>query len=282
MLIATVIGIFAYSQFDGALRDWFRDKELNARAPTPSQTQPAAFPAPPATKPPGLDATEAKAPIPLVLAAVQPGRNAREGIASIGTSKESAQMFPTGALLANGSRLAEVYADHVVLEQRAGRVALYLDGRDAQVLSSAAQASVRQGIEQKVLYVGGPQSRPAEIKAAPENSLAAVVRTQPRFVEGRIAGLQLVEGSDPRLFGALGFKAGDLIIAIDGARVENARQAEDLLGALSSSGPVALTIDRDGHLEYLNVDVEASRRSAASVPPAPVDAPPPPGGSVSL
>jgi type II secretion system protein C len=276
-LAAVGFGAWSYYQLAPALRDALASrKDAESPAPPPALAQPAQFPAPPTAKPPGVEESNAPEPLPLVLASALPGRNAGEGVAAIGTSADSALMYGTGALLPNGARLAEVHADHIVLESRGVRAKLYLGGRAPEALTTDARASTRAAVERKLLYVGGAKNRPSEHKPEPGYALASIVRTQPLFAGGELKGIQLAQGDDARLFAALGFKSGDLVLAIDGARIESAAQAEDLLGALDSGAPVAVTLEREGRLEHLNVDVAAARKA----PPAPAESesslPPPP------
>src|SRR4051794_33361966 len=76
--------------------------------------------------PMGNDSSSSKTPLPLILTGTSPGRNAREGHAYIGVNKDSPQTYMAGALLVNGARLTEIYAQYVVLEKSGKSVRLYL------------------------------------------------------------------------------------------------------------------------------------------------------------
>lgn len=267
-LLAIGLGAYAYFLFAPAVRELVAERKA-AELPPPPPAKPAGLPAPPQVTPPGVDAATSAEPIPLVLASVIPGRNALEGAASIGTSAENAQVYAAGALLPNGSRLLEVHNDHVLLAQGAGRAKLYLDGRPTGFSLPDSALSTRQTLEHRLLYVGGSAEERKEITPEPAFSLATVVRTQPVFEDGRFRGISLEAGGNAALFAALGFKSGDVVVALDGAPVKSASQAEDLLGALDSGGAIPVTIQREGRLEYLNVEAEAARRAPAPEPTRP-------------
>jgi len=63
---------------------------------------------------------------PLRLFAVRPGASSHEGIAVLGALEESSRTYVAGALLENGARLKDLYADHVVLIRGGTNYTLYL------------------------------------------------------------------------------------------------------------------------------------------------------------
>ena len=65
---------------------------------------------------------------PLILVRTTPGRNAHEGLAQLGTSRENPQTYVAGALLLNGAQLAEIHADYVVLQRGKQSTRLYVSG----------------------------------------------------------------------------------------------------------------------------------------------------------
>jgi general secretion pathway protein C len=249
-----VLGSWALYQLSPAIREWKSAREASppVALSSPSST-PAFTPAPIAARPPGVDAATSDNPLLFVLAATVPGRNAREGVASLGTSLDSAQTYAAGGVLANGSRLAEIYTDHVVLERNGLRVAVYLHNTQPARIEGDSRLSARMNAEQSVLAVGGRARETPEQRAPALPALVAVIRSQPLFVNGVLKGIQVDPGSQAAKFAALGFKSGDLVVAIDGARVEQAEQIEDLMAAIGSGGPVAVTVERNGNLEHLNV-----------------------------
>jgi type II secretory pathway component PulC len=258
-VIALAFGGWAYYQLAPEFKHYFDERAAQkAASSVPARVAPVFPTAPVASKPPGVEASNAPEPVSLVLVSTQPGGNPRSGLATIGPSAEQALLIPTGSLLPNNSRLLEVYSDHVVLARRGAKVALYVGGaRPAVVLGGDDRLSTRMETLHKVAFVGGIKNKPKEIAPDPGYAFATVVRTQPKFEQGIFKGIQLEEGNNPARFAALGFKRGDVMIALDGARIEDPAQAEDLLGALSSGGAVAVTVDRAGALVHLKVDPDA-------------------------
>jgi general secretion pathway protein C len=194
------------------------------------------------TKIPGVDASAATRPIALVLAGTTVGQNSFDGTASIGTSLDNSQTYGAGAILPNGARLAEVHGEYVVLERGSMREKLYVG---ATVSASANPA--------RILTIGG-ESPVRPTRPPPLPKFATVIRSQPVYTNETLKGLRVDPGLQSGRFTALGLQAGDIVTAIDGARVESVEQIDDLIGALGSGAPVAVTIERDGHLEHLNLE----------------------------
>ncbi len=254
-------------------------------APTPMHApapQVLAAPSQPAAKPPGVEAYESDTPVRLILASTSPGRNIREGSAAIGTSLENAQIFATGGLLPNGSRLIEVHPDHVVLERKRARIEIFVGNSKPPKVVGVAGLSDRMQLEEHMLAVGGPDARGEEIKPPPLDVQAAMLRSQPVFANGVLRGLQVDPGTNLAHFNASGLQPGDIVTSIDGLKVEQPEQIEDLLGALGSRVPVVVTVERQGQLEHVSIDLsrleEPSRNAGAPAEPGPAVAalPPPP------
>jgi len=193
----------------------------------------------------GTDSSVSRAPLPLHLVATRLGRNNREGYADIGVNVVSPQTYKAGAILANGARLAEIYADSVVLEHKGERLRLYLDGtgpaaRETTVLSPIAT-------------VGGTAPIPSA-RADSYEALTEVVRIAPVFAGGRVRALELYPGTHSDLFGHLGFEPGDQIVAIDGTEIKDVWEALAGLRQLTAGVALILTIEREGKRQSLAVD----------------------------
>ncbi len=161
-----------------------------------------------------------------------------------------------GQDVAPAARLAEVYADHVVLDHqgiaetltlpRPEQHAPPLPEKNQQNLANAtASASMPPG------YV----SRPA---AAPVASAAAGGSTQridpqefarqirPVFSgEGRIVGAD-ISGADAATLGRVGLKPTDVVTAINGTPLTSVSNPQALMAQLQNSSSIQVTVQRDG------------------------------------
>ncbi len=173
------------------------------------------------------------------------GRNNWEGYADIGVNVLSPQTYKAGAVLANGARLEEIYADHVVLERDHHHTALYIEGHAVAANAESAVASM--------LTVGGTTPVPAAV-ADSHDELNDVVRIAPVFAGDQVRALELYPAAHSDLFGRLGFEPGDRIVAVDGAVVKDVREAIAELRQVTAGAAVILTIEREGKRLSLSVD----------------------------
>jgi hypothetical protein len=216
---------------------------------------------------PGVDAYRSEKPLPLQLIATNPGRNHREGSASIGTTAASAQTHSTGGLLSNGARLVEVHTDRVLIERGGKRAFLFL------ARHSSSQARANDVAMQQILLVGGPDARGEQVKPPVVPALHTAIRAQPVFSNDRVSGVRFDPGQRRELFVALGFEAGDVVVAFNGEPISAADRVSSLMRALESGAPVSLTLDRNGHLHYISLQARAFDEAGASHAVAAVQVP---------
>lgn len=210
-------------------------------------------------------------PAPLYLVATAPGRNSREGTAQIGTNPENPQTFTAGAILANGARLREIYAERVVLERGTETLTLYTSGK-----SSGALRDRSKGTEH--LAIIGGAAAPAKVESPPERRLTDVVRSMPLYQDETLVGLRIVPGREAGLFAQLGLQTDDVITALEGAPIADASSATDLLRTLTDGAVINVTIRRGANTKIIALDgsliTAAQTRSAlanqaGSMPGAP-------------
>jgi type II secretion system protein C len=173
------------------------------------------------------------------------GRNSLDGYADIGVDVRSPQTFKAGAVLANGARLTEIYADSVVLERNGVRSRLYLEGRGAAVTDG--------DIGSPNFAVGGTAPIPPA-SADSHEALTDVVRITPVFARDQVQALEVYPSKHSDLFGRLGLEPGDRVVAIDGAAVRDAKAAIAQLRQVTAGAALILTIERSGRRQNLSVD----------------------------
>ena len=84
-------------------------------------------------------------------------------------------------------------------------------------------------------------------------SIADAIRPAPYFVNGQLVGYRVYPGPDRALFASLGFRAGDLIVEIDGQPMNDPVLAFESFKKLDSGKPVVVTLDKDGRLEPFEI-----------------------------
>jgi len=175
-------------------------------------------------------------------------------IAIITNEQGNETSYRIGADVAPGARLAEVFADHVVIEHqgvaetlalpRPEQHAPPLPDRNQQALKSAAPAaSVPSGINAK----GAAPTAAAPAGAAPARldpqEFARQIR--PVFADGRIVGAD-ISGTDPSLLSRVGLRTSDVVTAINGTPLAGVSNPQALMDQLQNASSIQVTVQRDG------------------------------------
>ncbi|MES1195385.1 MAG: type II secretion system protein GspC [Steroidobacter sp.] len=185
--------------------------------------------------------------INLVLAGTMAFNDPKEGFAIVGDNAVNAKFYRVGATINGSIRLYAVYTDHVIID-RAGAL---------ETLSLPHGPSIG----------GPPPSRPGVNSGAQfsdnirrlannsPNTLAQMIRVQPVFSNGTQKGYRVYPGRERAQFTRLGLQAGDLITSINGTLLNDPGVTNDILGLLSSSSSVMVSIERNGNPMTLNLDI---------------------------
>lgn len=146
--------------------------------------------------------------------------------------------YGVGEEIMPGVTLVAVAADNVTISRGGAMEQLFLD--QSQPAPGAAPQA--------------PASAPAQpmvVGPAPAAPAAPPVQLQPRVSNNQITGLAVSPSGDGQAFRAAGFAAGDVIVAVNGQRVNSAEQATALVR--QAGGQAAVTVDRGGRAVQLTV-----------------------------
>ena len=192
----------------------------------------------------------------LVLVGVLAQTDPLAGRAIIGESAGAARVYAVGGTLPGGSRLAEVYADRVILDR----------GGSLETLPLPRQGGTPSGAAMPV----GMASPDAS--AAPPGDLAAVIRWQAVMRADQPSGIRVYPGADAATFERLGLRPGDLVLAINDAPLADPSNGEQLLRSLAGTPQARVTIERGGRTETRLLDLtQIARGSAGSAPSPPLN-----------
>lgn len=207
-------------------------------------------------EPGGTNSSVAVAPAPLILKGTRPGRNAREGHADLGVSPASPQTYRAGAILANGARIEEIYADHVVLARDGQRASLYVDGH----------APADSPPSNSALAMVGGANRPAPALPSSTDELTDYIRVAPVYQGDAIHALEVYSTQSSNVFTTLGLEPGDRITDIDGEAVTDSAAALASLRRLTQGAALQVTLERGGRSQTiaLNGLILTAARSAAT------------------
>jgi len=191
----------------------------------------------------GNDSSVAAIPQRLVLISTTPGRNSHEGVASMGTNPQNPQTYVAGAILANGSRLAEIHADRVVLARGDERVTLFVASHGKQAHGSTDLATI-------------PAASPSPPPSAPlkGDAFDEVIRSMAYYENDQLQGLQVFPGRQSATFARLGLKPADVIVSIDSVAVTDAQSATEYLQALTQGSVITVRVRRGTALHTVSLD----------------------------
>ncbi len=207
-----------------------------------------------------VDATAQAAP-PTALALHLRGTvvaEAGQGLALIADAQGRERAYRVGDAVLDDAVLDEVHADRVVLRRAGGRETLRL-----RQVEGAQPGTVRQrpaptadpsgGYLTGAMNFGAPDL--ATARAAQTPSLAAIAASAnvlPAMENGEFVGVRLAV-ADPVLLERVGLHPDDIVIAVNGAAVADPEQRTALEAALRGSGPLVLTVRREGRDRQLTV-----------------------------
>ncbi len=168
--------------------------------------------------------------------------------------------YAIGDTVPGGAKLHSVLADRVLLE-RAGRLETLRLERDAPTSGAAAQA--REQLNRSV--AASDADRVIDAKTAAELSTIRTellndpskasdyLRVQPAQRNGQLRGYRIYPGRKRELFRSAGLRPGDLVTAINGVQLNDPSSSLGVLGDLSQSSQINLTIERGGRPQTISV-----------------------------
>ena len=193
----------------------------------------------------GANAPTVVTSLNLKLYGVREDRATGRGSAIIALPDGRQMSFAVGEEIMPGVTLSAVGFDNVTISRGGVPEQIFLDQ------SGPAQAVVAPdgAVPQQV----GPAA-PMPIVAVPAPAPVApgqAINFVPRTSNGRVTGIIVSPGSDGgRAFGAAGFVAGDVVVAINGQRVSSLEQAR---AAMAGGAEVNVMVDRGGQAVPLHV-----------------------------
>lgn len=153
--------------------------------------------------------------------------------------------FHVGDEIAPGVTLAGVGAGHALLATGSGLQRVELD-------SSTSTLPPRPAAAAGSLPSAAPPASSAESTAVDPAALLAQAGLRARTEGGRITGYTLIPRGGGELLHQAGLQAGDVLVAVDGNRLNPERLAE-LESQLAGRDEVRLTVQRDGQLQTLTL-----------------------------
>lgn len=184
---------------------------------------------------PPAAAVEATSTLNLILFGVRENRGSGGGAAIIGAPDGEQGSYAVGEEVAPGVRLSAVFFDYVVLDRGGRQEKLFLDQSKAPEAGAAGAPSPAASSP-----VPGAAASPGLTAAAARQAFSF----SPRQQGGRVTGVTVAPGADPGLYAAAGFQPGDVIVAVNGARIASQTDLVQLQSSLIPGARLSLTVER--------------------------------------
>lgn len=196
----------------------------------------------------GAPQTQAVAAMPsdLQLFGTRAGGAGVLGSAIIGQGEGDQNSFVVGEEVVPGIKLAEVAFDHVVLDRGGVQQSLYMPSADGT--DGAQQGPATPGA---AIAPGAAASAGA--------AMAAGLDVRPQQQNGQVTGVVIGPGSNPALFQAAGFQPGDVVVAVNGAKISSAIDAQQLQSSLVPGARLTLTVQRGSQTVPIALNLPAAR-----------------------
>jgi general secretion pathway protein C len=179
----------------------------------------------------------------LALAGTIATENPKKGIAIISDGGPS-KVLAVGDKV-NGASLYSVYLDHVLLDRGGNLETLLLPRRFA----GGSLAAPRRAAAADVRTVQTTQSV--------NSILHQVMRPVASYDSdaGKFRGFRAYPGRNRAMFTELGLKPGDLVTAINGQPLDDARRSEAVFNTIQTTASVTVTIERSGNRQDISFNV---------------------------
>jgi general secretion pathway protein C len=180
------------------------------------------------------------------------GPEPEHGWAIIGASGQSARVYATGTSLPGGAKLYAVYPDRVILDRNGSRESLMLPR-----LSMGAGAPMQRMANDRPMGSGADATLADSVRqllAQNPQAGSDLLRPQPVFAGGTLRGYRVYPGRNRAQFAGLGLQPGDLVMAVNGAALDDPNRGLEILRGVGQGGAVTLTVERGGQQQQIAID----------------------------
>ena len=201
----------------------------------------------------------------LKLFGVREDRASGRGSAIIGLPDGQQRSFAVGEEIVPGVTLSGVGFDYVTVSRNGSPEQLYLDqSPPAAVVGPGQPPAPGQAGPGPSVNFAPPRPGPTPIPVVtatpppppppppPQSSIANEVQFQPRVSNGQLSGVIVQPNGSGALFRSSGLQPGDVVLGVDGRRINSAEQARMAMGRVQG-GSAVLEVERDGRTVQVRV-----------------------------
>lgn len=178
-----------------------------------------------------------------------------KGVAIIESSGETL-VIGEGEEVLKGVDLLKVFSDQVIILNRGKREKLMMEEGGSDLFEKAGSSTKEPQGSKDI----SPEHK-ATLRQIGENlrsnpvSISKYIRFQPINKDGKWVAVKVWPKSEPELFKTIGFEAGDLLKSVNGRSIEEMAQEPSLWQAFLNESQFDLTVERDGRMVDLSVDL---------------------------
>jgi general secretion pathway protein C len=179
----------------------------------------------------------------LQLFGVRQEGSAGGGSAIIGSADGEQTSFVVGDEVVPGVKLAAVAFDYVLLDRGGSQERLAFPG---ETVAEPAPSGGSVATAAPAPAVGTPLSASA---------IRQGVTFGPRTSGAKVTGILVNPGRNPALFQSAGFRSGDVIVAVNGARISSPVDVAQLQNALSPGARLGLSVERGSQIIPISLNI---------------------------
>jgi len=176
----------------------------------------------------------------------------------------SANVYRVGEDL-GPARLHSIYLDRVVIDRSGTLESVILPRSRIGGAAVAADA----GVPQRMPGSAASAPRAARLPQGEFGVFQDLMHTEAATdaASGKMRGIRVAPGSDSSAFESAGLHSGDVIIAVDGVRLDNPQRSEDVLEKIRNGAGATLLVEREGRAQRLGLDFARFGRLTGSETP---------------
>lgn len=173
------------------------------------------------------------------------------GSAIIATPDGVQRSFAVGEEIVPGVTLTSVDFDSVTISRGGTAEQLFMDQSPAAEVVAPGPPTVPAAPAAPLVEV---PPLPGAAPAAPRVDFAADIAFQPRITGDGVTGLTVAPQGSGEGFRALGLRPGDVVVAVNGRRINNAQRAGSFASDLSAARRATVQVERDGRIVTLRIE----------------------------
>lgn len=201
----------------------------------------------------------------LTLAGTLAGPEPEKGWAIIAASGQPARVYATGASVSGGAKLYAVYPDRVILERGGARESLMLPRLTGG--SGGGVPMARANVPPPAASGASLADSVRQLLAQNPSAATDLLRPQPVFAGSTLRGYRVYPGRNRAKFASFGLQPGDLVLAVNGAPLDDPNRGLEILRGVGQGSAVTLTIDRGGQQQQLTIDPVAAMQEQPAEEP---------------